>query len=128
MFSLVVVTRVLSSVAPASLRWFCESACVCVCARRMVLMVRGICAFNVLSVGLSFNPREFVLSCIICRTTAEIVCLHDIVTPLAVAGIQQLCAQEYGQITRMLGNGRCDVQCVDGVKRLHISICFSCIG
>lgn len=25
--------------------------------------------------------------------------------------------QEYGQITRMLGNGRCDVQCVDGVKR-----------
>eukprot|EP00438_Fugacium_kawagutii_P012081 Skav202400 [mRNA] locus=scaffold815:368254:370157:+ [translate_table: standard] len=29
--------------------------------------------------------------------------------------------QEYGQITRMLGNGRCDVQCVDGVKRLcHI--------
>ncbi len=26
--------------------------------------------------------------------------------------------QEYGQITRMLGNGRCDVQCVDGVKRL----------
>ncbi|CAE7251815.1 tif11 [Symbiodinium pilosum] len=29
--------------------------------------------------------------------------------------------QEYGQITRMLGNGRCDVLCVDGVKRLcHI--------
>lgn len=28
-----------------------------------------------------------------------------------------LLRQEYGQITRMLGNGRCDVQCVDGVKR-----------
>eukprot|EP00930_Biecheleria_cincta_P075801 TRINITY_DN62_c0_g1_i1.p1 TRINITY_DN62_c0_g1~~TRINITY_DN62_c0_g1_i1.p1 ORF type:complete len:143 (+),score=40.26 TRINITY_DN62_c0_g1_i1:78-506(+) len=29
--------------------------------------------------------------------------------------------QEYGQITRMLGNGRCDVSCFDGVKRLcHI--------
>eukprot|EP00930_Biecheleria_cincta_P075803 TRINITY_DN62_c0_g2_i1.p1 TRINITY_DN62_c0_g2~~TRINITY_DN62_c0_g2_i1.p1 ORF type:complete len:162 (+),score=42.88 TRINITY_DN62_c0_g2_i1:60-488(+) len=29
--------------------------------------------------------------------------------------------QEYGQITRMLGNGRCDVTCFDGVKRLcHI--------
>eukprot|EP00440_Ansanella_granifera_P030291 gb/GFBE01032912.1/.p1 GENE.gb/GFBE01032912.1/~~gb/GFBE01032912.1/.p1 ORF type:complete len:143 (+),score=58.63 gb/GFBE01032912.1/:1-429(+) len=29
--------------------------------------------------------------------------------------------QEYGQITRMLGNGRCDVTCFDGIKRLcHI--------
>jgi len=29
--------------------------------------------------------------------------------------------QEYAQVTRMLGNGRCDVQCFDGVKRLaHI--------
>jgi len=29
--------------------------------------------------------------------------------------------QEYGQVQRMLGNGRCDVQCFDGTKRLcHI--------
>merc|ERR1712110_217620 len=29
--------------------------------------------------------------------------------------------QEYGQVTRMLGNGRCEVACFDGVKRLcHI--------
>eukprot|EP00441_Pelagodinium_beii_P014552 CAMPEP_0197661128 /NCGR_PEP_ID=MMETSP1338-20131121/51274_1 /TAXON_ID=43686 ORGANISM="Pelagodinium beii, Strain RCC1491" /NCGR_SAMPLE_ID=MMETSP1338 /ASSEMBLY_ACC=CAM_ASM_000754 /LENGTH=142 /DNA_ID=CAMNT_0043238631 /DNA_START=87 /DNA_END=515 /DNA_ORIENTATION=+ len=29
--------------------------------------------------------------------------------------------QEYGQITRMLGNGRCDVACFDGTKRMcHI--------
>mmetsp|Transcript_91479 Transcript_91479/g.295921 ORF Transcript_91479/g.295921 Transcript_91479/m.295921 type:complete len:143 (+) Transcript_91479:77-505(+) len=29
--------------------------------------------------------------------------------------------QEYGQILRMLGNGRCDVSCFDGVKRMcHI--------
>merc|ERR1712110_597513 len=29
--------------------------------------------------------------------------------------------QEYGQVTRMLGNGRCDVSCFDGSKRLcHI--------
>merc|ERR1719221_165526 len=29
--------------------------------------------------------------------------------------------QEYGQIQRMLGNGRCDVSCFDGVKRMcHI--------
>ncbi|CAE8613653.1 unnamed protein product [Polarella glacialis] len=29
--------------------------------------------------------------------------------------------QEYGQILRMLGNGRCDVQCCDGTKRMcHI--------
>jgi translation initiation factor 1A len=29
--------------------------------------------------------------------------------------------QEYAQVLRMLGNGRCDVQCFDGVKRLaHI--------
>ncbi|CAK0834875.1 unnamed protein product [Prorocentrum cordatum] len=29
--------------------------------------------------------------------------------------------QEYGQILRMLGNGRCEVSCFDGVKRLcHI--------
>ncbi len=29
--------------------------------------------------------------------------------------------QEYGQVLRMLGNGRCDVQCIDGVKRMcHI--------
>ena len=26
--------------------------------------------------------------------------------------------QEYGQILKMLGNGRCDVQCMDGKKRL----------
>jgi len=29
--------------------------------------------------------------------------------------------QEYGQVARMLGNGRCEVQCFDGTKRLcHI--------
>lgn len=29
--------------------------------------------------------------------------------------------QEYGQVLKMLGNGRCDVQCFDGTKRLcHI--------
>merc|ERR1711920_694832 len=29
--------------------------------------------------------------------------------------------QEYGQVARMLGNGRCEVQCFDNVKRLcHI--------
>ena len=29
--------------------------------------------------------------------------------------------QEYAQVTKMLGNGRCDVQCFDGIKRLaHI--------
>ena len=29
--------------------------------------------------------------------------------------------QEYGQVLKMLGNGRCDVYCFDGVKRLcHI--------
>jgi translation initiation factor 1A len=29
--------------------------------------------------------------------------------------------QEYGQVLKMLGNGRCDVYCIDGVKRLcHI--------
>jgi len=29
--------------------------------------------------------------------------------------------QEYGQVTKMIGNGRCDVFCVDGTKRLcHI--------
>merc|ERR1712087_237334 len=29
--------------------------------------------------------------------------------------------QEYGQVQRMLGNGRCEVQCFDNVKRLcHI--------
>merc|ERR1712185_502405 len=29
--------------------------------------------------------------------------------------------QEYGQVQRMLGNGRCEVQCFDGTKRLcHI--------
>eukprot|EP00414_Alexandrium_minutum_P007027 CAMPEP_0113819932 /NCGR_PEP_ID=MMETSP0328-20130328/986_1 /TAXON_ID=39455 /ORGANISM="Alexandrium minutum" /LENGTH=142 /DNA_ID=CAMNT_0000787865 /DNA_START=108 /DNA_END=536 /DNA_ORIENTATION=+ /assembly_acc=CAM_ASM_000350 len=29
--------------------------------------------------------------------------------------------QEYGQVMRMLGNGRCEVQCFDGTKRLcHI--------
>ena len=29
--------------------------------------------------------------------------------------------QEYGQVQRMLGNGRCDVYCMDGCKRLcHI--------
>lgn len=29
--------------------------------------------------------------------------------------------QEYAQVLKMLGNGRCDVQCFDGVKRLaHI--------
>ena len=29
--------------------------------------------------------------------------------------------QEYAQVLRMLGNGRCEVQCFDGVKRLaHI--------
>merc|ERR1712137_765524 len=29
--------------------------------------------------------------------------------------------QEYGQVARMLGNGRCEVQCCDGTKRLcHI--------
>merc|ERR1712060_410190 len=29
--------------------------------------------------------------------------------------------QEYGQVFRMLGNGRCEVACFDGVKRLcHI--------
>lgn len=29
--------------------------------------------------------------------------------------------QEYGQVMKMLGNGRCDVQCFDGTKRLcHI--------
>lgn len=29
--------------------------------------------------------------------------------------------QEYGQVLKMLGNGRCDVMCMDGVKRLcHI--------
>lgn len=29
--------------------------------------------------------------------------------------------QEYGQVLRMLGNGRCEVQCCDGTKRLcHI--------
>jgi len=29
--------------------------------------------------------------------------------------------QEYGQVLKMLGNGRCDVQCMDGTKRLcHI--------
>eukprot|EP00928_Gymnodinium_smaydae_P001305 TRINITY_DN10491_c0_g2_i1.p2 TRINITY_DN10491_c0_g2~~TRINITY_DN10491_c0_g2_i1.p2 ORF type:complete len:143 (-),score=57.59 TRINITY_DN10491_c0_g2_i1:71-499(-) len=29
--------------------------------------------------------------------------------------------QEYGQVQRMLGNGRCEVACFDGVKRLcHI--------
>merc|ERR1712194_995181 len=29
--------------------------------------------------------------------------------------------QEYGQVLRMLGNGRCDVQCFDGTKRMcHI--------
>lgn len=29
--------------------------------------------------------------------------------------------QEYGQVQRMLGNGRCEVSCFDGVKRLcHI--------
>jgi len=29
--------------------------------------------------------------------------------------------QEYGQVLRMLGNGRCEVQCFDGTKRLcHI--------
>jgi len=29
--------------------------------------------------------------------------------------------QEYGQVQRMLGNGRCDVQCCDGTKRMcHI--------
>mmetsp|Transcript_114161 Transcript_114161/g.179723 ORF Transcript_114161/g.179723 Transcript_114161/m.179723 type:complete len:143 (+) Transcript_114161:65-493(+) len=29
--------------------------------------------------------------------------------------------QEYGQVQRMLGNGRCEVQCFDSVKRLcHI--------
>merc|ERR1712227_961430 len=29
--------------------------------------------------------------------------------------------QEYGQVARMLGNGRCEVQCFDSIKRLcHI--------
>merc|ERR1711881_635175 len=29
--------------------------------------------------------------------------------------------QEYGQVQRMLGNGRCEVMCLDGTKRLcHI--------
>ena len=29
--------------------------------------------------------------------------------------------QEYAQVTRMLGNGRCEAQCIDGTKRLcHI--------
>nr|UXY87832.1 eukaryotic translation initiation factor 1A [Cryptomonas curvata] len=29
--------------------------------------------------------------------------------------------QEYGQVLKMLGNGRCDVYCFDGIKRLcHI--------
>jgi translation initiation factor 1A len=29
--------------------------------------------------------------------------------------------QEYGQVFKMLGNGRCDVYCFDGIKRLcHI--------
>merc|ERR1712003_97264 len=29
--------------------------------------------------------------------------------------------QEYGQVARMLGNGRCEVQCFDNIKRLcHI--------
>merc|ERR1711943_2793 len=29
--------------------------------------------------------------------------------------------QEYSQVVRMLGNGRCDAQCIDGIKRLcHI--------
>lgn len=29
--------------------------------------------------------------------------------------------QEYGQVLKMLGNGRCDCMCIDGVKRLcHI--------
>jgi len=28
--------------------------------------------------------------------------------------------QEYGQVLRMLGNGRCDVNCFDGVKRLCV--------
>merc|ERR1712050_620433 len=29
--------------------------------------------------------------------------------------------QEYGQVMRMLGNGRCEVNCIDGTKRLcHI--------
>lgn len=29
--------------------------------------------------------------------------------------------QEYGQVLKMLGNGRCDIQCMDGKKRMcHI--------
>ena len=82
---------------------------------------------NILLLGFGFNSRVCV--CVFSRVAPQLefvwyCCfgdLHCMVTPLAVAGIQQLRAQEYGQITRMLGNGRCDVQCVDGVKRLHIS-------